>query len=114
MLRVFISLPMSGRSDEEVKKDNEMVRKIVGEGHWFGDEVEFVDNLLTPTEEVELFDLLNKPVTKNLLYLGTAITKMASCNAVVFAPGWDKASDCRVEFEVAKQYDIPCFFCYFA
>lgn len=109
MLRVFISLPMSGRSDEEVKRDIEMVEKIVGEKHWFGDEVEFVDNLLTQTE-LELFDLLDKPVTKNLLYLGTAITKMASCHAVVFAPDWDKARGCRIEFDVAKEYNIPRYF----
>ena len=109
MLRVFISLPMSGRSDEEVKRDIEMVKKVVSDKHWFGDEVEFVDNLLTQTE-IELFDLLDKPVIKNLLYLGAAITKMASCNAIVFAPGWDRARGCRVEFEVAKQYDIPCYF----
>ena len=109
MLRVFISVPMSGKSDGEVKRDIDKVQQEVLYKHWFGDEVEFVDNLLTSTE-VELFDLLDKPVTKNLLYLGTAITKMASCNAVVFAPGWDKARGCRVEFEVAKQYDIPCYF----
>lgn len=110
MLRVFISVPMSGKSDGEIRRDIDKVQQEILYKHWFGDEeIEFVHNLLTPTE-VELFDLLEKPVTKNLLYLGTAITKMASCNAVVFAPDWDKARGCRIEFDVAKEYEIPRYF----
>ena len=109
MLRVFISVPMSDKSEFEIRRDIDKVKQEVLYKHWFGDEVEFVHNLLTPTE-VELFDLLDKPVTKNLLYLGAAITKMASCHAVVFAPDWDKARGCIVEFEVAKEYNIPKYF----
>lgn len=110
MIRVFISVPMSGRDDEEVKRDISYIQEKIIDEHWFGDEdIEFVDNLLTPTE-IELFDLLEKPVIENLLYLGTAITKMASCNAVVFAPGWDKARGCKIEFEVAREYDLPRYF----
>lgn len=107
MLRVFISVPMSGRSNEEVLKQIEDVKRDVLENHIYGDEeIMFVDNL-----EYEPKSLLEaNPVIPNLLYLGQAVKKMGMCNAVVFAPGWDNARGCRIEFDVAIEYGLPRYF----
>lgn len=110
MKRVFISLPMSGISDGEVKRNIDKIQQdVIYKDFFRGEEIEFVDNILSKSDH-ELLDLIDDVKTKNLLYLGAAITKMATVDAVVFGPGWHVAGGCRIEFQVARTYDIPMYF----
>lgn len=110
MKKVFVSVPMSGKSDFEVRRDIDKVQQnVIYKDYFKGEEIEFVDNVLSKSE-LELFDLIDDAKNKNLLYLGAAITKMATVDAIVFAPGWGVARGCGIEYEVAKAYKIPRYF----
>ncbi len=110
MKRVFISLPMSGISDGEVKRNIDKIQQdVIYKDYFKGEGIEFVDNMMSEAD-IKLLDLVDDVRTKNLLYLGAAITKMATVDAVVFGPGWGLAKGCGVEFEVAKAYGIPMYF----
>ena len=112
MIRVFLSLPMSGRTDEEILSQIEEMKGYVLKSHIFGDEeIEFVHNLLSPEDE-KLFDLIDNVTVRPLLYLGAAITQMATCNAVMLGHGWNNARGCIIEHDVAKKYGIPLYRCY--
>lgn len=112
MIRVFLSLPMSGRTNEEILSQIKDMESYVLESHIFGDEeIEFVHNLLSPVDE-GLFDLIDNVTTRPLLYLGAAITKMATCNVVMLGRGWNSARGCIIEHDVAKKYGIPIYRCY--
>ncbi len=107
-MKVFISVPMSGRTDKDVSVEIEQIKKIfmdyISKTNP-GETVEFVDNLDNDIDPSRCVDLVNEP----LLYLGEAIRKMAFCDAVLFAPGYHKARGCNIEHEVTKVYGLTFY-----
>lgn len=105
MKRIFLSLPMSGRSDEEVNAEYFKMVDNITTSKIFGDEELIFD---------WNFDYVPKKnaspvVTEPLLYLGHAIQKMAYCDGVYFGEGWTRARGCQIEREVAYTYGMPCY-----
>lgn len=113
MKRVFLSLPMNGRTNEEIWQQIKNMKYAYGKHYSeqgnIADEIEFVHNMLTEPEE-ELFDLIDGVKTKPLLYLGSAITKMSQCDEVLFGAGWEWARGCRIEAKVAREYGITMYY----
>lgn len=112
MKRIFLSLPMSGRSDEEIKAQIEEMKakfllknpldkgeKIVFDHNF--KEMEVVTNTFVPFE--------GERKTPALYYLGRAINKMSFCDGVYFGKGWSKARGCLIEMEACVKYGIPYF-----
>lgn len=92
-MKVFISLPMHGRTDEEVKK--EMGRGLAYlKDAYKNEKVEMVDTFI---------DLGDAP---RLAYLGRSIQLMANADLVLFMPGWNEANGCLVEHLTAIRYGI--------
>lgn len=117
MKRVFLSLPMSGRTDEQIKNTifNEMIPVILENREQITDddeeEIIFVDNFCMKAKEMaEMERQAREAVTPNLVYLGEALKKMATCDAVVFAEDIGDARGCMVELYVADKYNIPKFY----
>ena len=101
-IKVFLSLPMNGRSTSEIQADINTMKSQILLHHPFGDEeIIFVDNFCTEGRYPW------GVVTPNLINLGEAIKKMACCNAIVFHPDWEESAGCRVEYEVGLRYGIP-------
>ena len=106
MKKIFLSLPMSGRSDEEIKEQiNKMKSEFLLKNPFDGEEIEFVDNFENDIDPSRCIDLKTEP----LLYLGEAIRKMAYCDGVYFGYGWYNARGCQIERDVAYSYDIPSY-----
>ena len=107
MKRIFLSLPMSGRSDEEIKAqiDEMKAEFLLHNPLDKGEEIVFVDNLENDIDPSRCVDVKTEP----LLYLGEAIRKLAYCDGVYFGNGWTSARGCQVEREVAYTYGIPCY-----
>lgn len=95
-LKVFISVPMNGRTCEEIAKDIEDAKAYIHEKFDHVCVVEIVDNFITRPED-------NK---QRLYCLGEAIKKIGECDICYFAPGWEKYRGCQVEYEVCNFYDI--------
>lgn len=101
-MRVFISLPMSGRTDKEVFTEIEGIKKIF---------TEYANEEL-PDEEIIFVDTYVQQsapdicVTEPLWYLGESIKIMSTCDAVIFAPGWAMARGCKIEHDTALEYGI--------
>lgn len=123
MKRVFLSLPMSGRTDEEIEKQIEEMKRWILKSKFFGDEaVIFVHNLgcnpqgygIVDDYEEHGIDHRCVPAecrNEALLYLGYAIEQMAYVDYVFFGNGWAKARGCCVERNVATSYHIPVVNC---
>ena len=107
MTRIFLSLPMSGRTDEEIREEISKMKSLFLLKNPFEDgvRIEFVDNSKCDVPYPEL--QMHK--TPNLCYLSEAIYKMGMCDAVLFAEGYQFARGCKVEFDVANYYDIPIY-----
>lgn len=107
MKKIFLSLPMSGRSDEEIQAQIEEMKAefLLKNPFCEGEEIVFVDNLENDIDPSRCIDVKTEP----LLYLGEAIRKLAYCDGVYFGKGWSKARGCMIEMEVCVKYGIPRF-----
>lgn len=93
MIKLFVSLPMNGLSDDEIRANmaeaKEAAERIIGQ------QVVLIDTL---------FDLPGG--THCLVYLGESLKKMAEANVVYFHKGWEKARGCLLEHMAASAYGM--------
>ena len=94
MKKVFISMPMNGKTDEEIVKEFKSIKKRVLE---LFDGCQVIDSVFSN------FDLDNNANTP-IHYLGRSIELLADADVVYFAKGWEKARGCLIEYQVAKTY----------
>lgn len=92
-MKVMISLPMNGHSDEDIRKRIQLLTEKFSKLH-----IDVVDSFITEEK------VCNHP---NVYYLGRSIMQFLSdVDAVYFDNGWEQARGCRIEHEVCKQYGI--------
>lgn len=90
-MKIFLSQPMNGLSDDEIIRVRENVKKILTENDVLIDSfIEGAPAKATPP-----------------WYLGESIKLLSSADVVVFAPGWENARGCRIERRCAEEYGIP-------
>ena len=93
-MKVMISLPMSGRNDDEVKARMSYLKKEFAKLH-----IEVVDSFIT--DEIEDS---NYP---GVYCLGRTLMKfMHNVDAVYFDDGWFEARGCRIENALCQEYGI--------
>lgn len=91
-LGLFISIPMQGRTDEDIDRER-------------ADIVAYMTEIIGTCREVPSHfrsEYANK--LKPLECLGMSIELMSHADVVVFAKGWEDARGCRIEHECALQY----------
>ena len=96
MKKLFISLPMAGKSEEEIR--NKMAEYKENAEYLMGEELELIDTLIKYVPEN-----VKDPA---IWCLGESITMMADADVVYFGRGWRSARGCVVEYEVAYRYKI--------
>lgn len=112
MKKIFLSLPMSGRTDEEINAQIEEMKAefLLKNPFDKGEKIIFVHNFKEMEVEAITFDPFEgERKIPALYYLGRAINKMAYCDGVYLGRGWTTARGCQIEREVAYTYDIPCY-----
>lgn len=112
---VFISLPMSGKTDKEIGHRlcsiNGAVKKACVEKFgWKWDDIITIDNFWDHDDHDEPDYAGLKVMNTSVFYLGGALQKMSRADAVYFDEGWEHANGCQVERFVALKYDIPVLF----
>lgn len=99
MIRVFISCPIRGKdSIDVINTRNEILNKVKKKLNT--DDIYLIDSYFND------FDLPNSTIDKDIYCLGRSIIKMSEANFVVFSDGWEKARGCRVEHEIAVNYNL--------
>lgn len=94
MKRLFISQPMKGKTNEDIKKERKEAIHCAKE--LTGDEVEGIDSFFE-----------NAPVeAKPLWYLGESLKLLSTADVAYFATGWKNARGCKIEHTCAQQYGI--------
>lgn len=99
-MKVFISQPMNGLSDDEIIRTREFnIQMLKMQLPEFAD-VEFIDSFTKP-EEI---------VGNRVKMLGHSIMLLADADVCVFLPGWMNSPGCLTEFDVCKRYGIKSIF----
>lgn len=102
MKKIFLSLPMNGRSKTKVAIE---VGKLVNYA-----------KSLHPNEDIEFVCTYHQdPAPEGLInprlhYLGNSIKRLAECDYIIFAKDYKTAKGCLVEEFIAKTYGIPYAF----
>ena len=84
MKKLFISQPMRGKTDEEIKAERAKAIEAASE-------------------------LVGEPVeadAKPLWFLGKSLELLADADVAYFAPGWNDARGCIIEHDCAIAYGI--------
>ena len=95
MKKLFISQPMNGKTDEEIRA----VRKkaIASAERYLGESVEVLDSF---------FGGVVYRDDRPLFLLGKALELMSKADVVYFAKDWEKYRGCRIENTCAIEYGI--------
>lgn len=89
-MKVFISMPMNGKTDEQIKEEFEAHKEVVRQK--YGKTAVVIKSIIKSNEE--------DPIR----LLAMSLHKMAKADIVYFAEGWQQARGCNVEYNVAKMY----------
>ena len=96
-MKVMISQPMKGKTNEQIKKEREALVK----------EIEAMGDTVLDT----VFDEAPENTDQAVWYLAQSIKFLADADRVVFMPGWNKARGCKIEHEVAVEYGKEVIYC---
>ena len=95
MKKLFVSLPMNGKDDVEIRRsmlDRHKVAELIA-----GEDLELIPSLLTGKEFDDLSPLEMLSISLNL---------MAKADYVYFVDGWQNARGCSIEHTCAKEYGL--------
>lgn len=94
MKRIFISQPMKDLSDEQIKKERQIiVDSIVTE---YGRDIEIIDSYFegAPANAAPMW------------FLGKSLELLSTADMAFFANGWEDARGCVMEHEACEKYGI--------
>lgn len=94
-MKIFISQPMNGLSEKEIKSNREKAIEKVK--CLYGDDAEIIDSYI---------DGGGTP----LWYLGKSIELLSTADVAYFLKGWNTARGCRIEYMCADNYGIGAYF----
>ena len=98
MMKVFISQPMNGKSDEEILKRRKEIQDYC------------IKTFQKPCDFIDSFSKKDDTIRKGrIAMLGDSISLMCDAELVVFDKGWEKTHGCRVERMVCAEYSIPVY-----
>lgn len=97
MKKIFISVPMKGRTSEDINKSVQMMKSI-GKAYFPNEEVVFIDNFVSCDIE--------DPQKRSIYCLGQAITKMADADTLIIPNSIWESNGCIVERDVAYRYGL--------
>lgn len=91
-MKAFISQPMRGKTDDEIKVERQKMISALKEK--CGDDVEILDSF---------FEDFNGNA---LAFLAKSIEVLSRADVAIFAAGWESARGCCIEHECAVQYGV--------
>ena len=99
MKKLFVSVPMQGRTEEEIKASIQKMKKIAE--IYEGEELELIDSYIED----------NPPKDNNqaIWFLGKSLEKLATADVFIgISENWDW-NGCSIEQEVAHRYGIKAY-----
>ena len=96
-MKVMISQPMNGRTDEQIKEERKRIVDKFNKMH-----IEVINTLFT--EEAP------EDCNVAVYYLGKSISAMKDIDAIYMCDNWREARGCKIEYQVAREYGIKILY----
>lgn len=97
MIKIFISQPMRGKTDEEILSERNRAIKVIQETI-SKEDIEIIDSFLKKEAPIRV----NEPLWR----LGGSLMILSTADIAYFVKGWDEARGCKIEHECAVQYGL--------
>lgn len=97
MIKVFISQPMSDRSDEVIESERKMIFNELVQKYGSEDAFEIVPSFIKGSNHND----------SPLWYLGWSLQMLSTADVAYFANDWQNYRGCKLEHEAARAYNIP-------
>ena len=102
MKKLFVSLPMRGLNEREIRKRMNYLKSLVELE--LKEEVVLIDTFIKDEPDSEEINDIG------LYFLGKSIKELAYADIVIFANGWMKARGCKVEYKAAVEYGVKILY----
>lgn len=99
MKKLFVSVPMKGRTEEEIKASIQKMKKIAE--IYEGEELELIDSYIE--------DNPPKDSKEDVWYLGESLKKLALADVFMGICEIYDWNDCCIEIETANKYGIKAY-----
>lgn len=102
-MRIFISQPMDGLTEEEIlNQRNEAIKIIKNNMEYMGQDIEIIESYF------EDYNPSNGCVP--LKYLSKSLELLADADIALFIGDWENARGCKIEQACAKAYGIKSIY----
>lgn len=99
MKKLFISVPMKNRTEENIRKSIETMHKVAES--IFGEELEVIPSYVENTPP--------KDIHQSIWYLGESIKRLAEADYFIGIGYTEFFNGCNIEREIAYRYGIKAF-----
>ena len=93
-MKIFISQPMSDKTDEQIKSERESVKELLSMQYG---EVEIIDSFFESAPHD----------AKPLWFLGKSLELLSGADIAYFCADWEKYRGCKMEHDACIEYGIP-------
>lgn len=100
---LFISLPMRGKTDEEIKARQKELYKAYRK-KYPDREIQLINKFKGKPDQMTMQDMLGHAEVE---LLGESISLMSYADVVLFDNGWENYPGCRIEHKVCTYYNLP-------
>ena len=105
MKKIMVSQPMKGFSNEQIVETRNRFLEFAQRENLEVVNTYFTDEWYSQNAMNER-GVLQIP----LCFLAKSLQNMSLCDAVYFAKGWENARGCKIEHEVALQYELEIIY----
>ena len=105
---IFISQPMSGKSEEEILATKQ---KEIEKIHQFASreddiQVRIIDSYVDDATRKHFEEYITDDINWDIFWLSQSLERLAMADMIWLCEGWEYSKGCNVELECAMQYGI--------
>ena len=107
MINIFISQPMTGKSEEEILATRQ---KEIEKIHQFfdadGEQVNIIASYIDDATRKHFQKYTSDDINWDIFWLSQSLERLAMADAIWLCEGWEYSKGCNVELECAIQYGL--------
>ena len=104
---IFISQPMSGKSEEEIlatrQKEIEKIHQLFDAD---GVEINIIASYIDDATRKHFKEHVSDDINWDILWLSQSLERLAMADMIWLCDGWEYSKGCNVELECATQYGL--------
>ena len=107
IINIFISQPMSGKSEEEIlatrQKEIEKIHQLFDAD---GEQVNIIASYINDATRKHFEEHVSDNINWDIYWLSKSLERLAMADTIWLCEGWEHSRGCNIEFACAIQYGL--------